>query len=128
MSIRNCKKCKKEFLYNQSKSKVHCIDCKEKHWSKLNWDDLKKDLTRKVWLIKEKGNRCELCGLTEWYGNPAPIEIDHIDGNSDNNCKENLRLLCANCHYLTPTHAGKNAKRFKTNRAHIMLKYRGKYR
>jgi len=28
------------------------------------------------------------------------LEIDHIDGNKKNNAKENLQILCANCHTL----------------------------
>lgn len=52
--------------------------------------------------------KCSCCGLKEWLGNPIPLELDHIDGNSQNNKKENLRLLCPNCHALTPTYRGKN--------------------
>ena len=32
-----------------------------------------------------------------------PKEIDHIDGDSQNNKFENLKLLCPNCHSLTKT-------------------------
>ena len=31
----------------------------------------------------------------------VPIQLDHIDGDSDNNDLKNLRLLCPNCHSLT---------------------------
>ena len=34
--------------------------------------------------------------------------VDHIDGNSDNNSEENLRLICPNCHSLTSTYRGAN--------------------
>ena len=34
--------------------------------------------------------------------------MDHRDGNPDNNTEENLRLICPNCHALTPTHCGRN--------------------
>lgn len=51
---------------------------------------------------------CEECEGTEWRGKPMPLELDHIDGNSSNNSLENLRILCANCHALTPTYRGKN--------------------
>lgn len=64
-------------------------------------------------LIKEgyKQASCESCGLTEWLGEPIPLELDHISGNHKDNRLENLRILCPNCHYQTPTHRGKN----KTN-------------
>ena len=32
------------------------------------------------------------------------LEIDHTDGNPKNNAKENLKVLCPNCHALTPTY------------------------
>lgn len=46
---------------------------------------------------------CSSCNLDTWLGNPIPLELDHIDGNHLNNDLSNLRLLCPNCHSLTPT-------------------------
>jgi len=37
-----------------------------------------------------------------------PIELEHIDGNSENNLLTNLKLLCPNCHSLTPTYKALN--------------------
>jgi len=51
---------------------------------------------------------CSNCGITTWLGQPAPLELDHVDGNNNNNNIDNLRLLCPNCHALTPTYRGKN--------------------
>jgi hypothetical protein len=63
-------------------------------------------------LIREgfKEHKCECCGITEWNGKPAPIELDHINGNHHDNCLENLRILCPNCHAQTDTYRGKNKK------------------
>jgi len=61
-------------------------------------------------LIQARGHKCEIekCGITEWCGKPAPLQIDHIDGNPTNNDLLNLRLICANCHAQTDTFCGKN--------------------
>jgi 5-methylcytosine-specific restriction endonuclease McrA len=51
---------------------------------------------------------CESCKNTEWLGEPIPLELEHKDGNSENHARENLELLCPNCHSLTPTYKGRN--------------------
>lgn len=57
------------------------------------------------YLIETRGEKCEKCGWCE--RNPAtgkvPITVDHIDGRWQNAGEDNLRLLCPNCHSLTPT-------------------------
>lgn len=55
-------------------------------------------------LISEgyKKHQCEKCGLSEWNKKPIPIELHHIDGNSQNNNLSNLEILCPNCHHQTP--------------------------
>ncbi len=52
--------------------------------------------------------RCSTCDRTHWCGQPIPLEIDHINGRRDDNRLENLRVLCPNCHALTPTYRGRN--------------------
>lgn len=37
-----------------------------------------------------------------------PLHIDHIDGNFKNSYEDNLRLLCPNCHSLTPNYGSLN--------------------
>jgi len=54
--------------------------------------------------------RCAICGMAaEWNGRPLVLHMDHIDGNSRNCERSNLRWLCPNCHSQTETYAGRNA-------------------
>jgi predicted transcriptional regulator len=62
------------------------------------------------WLIEQRGEQCWECGWNEKHptGGNVPIEVDHIDGDHTWNVPENLRLLCPNCHSLTPTYKNRN--------------------
>lgn len=62
----------------------------------------------KGFLIQERGHSCESCGLSEWLKKPITLELEHIDGDNQNNIKENLKLLCPNCHSFTETWKGRN--------------------
>lgn len=64
-------------------------------------------------LLKENilNAHCSECENHTWLGKPIPLELDHINGDNKNNLLENLRLLCPNCHALTPTYRGKNKKK-----------------
>lgn len=65
------------------------------------------NLSSKSWvrkrLLADRGKQCEICKITDWLDAPISFEIDHIDGNNQNNQLENLRILCPNCHSQTPT-------------------------
>lgn len=60
-------------------------------------------------LIEDK---CEKCG---WHEKPVgarytPCELHHKDGNSHNHLRENLEMICPNCHSLTGSYRAKNKK------------------
>ena len=78
----------------------------------LNSKDIQSNKVRKK-LLEEgyKEHRCENCGLTEWLGNPIPLELHHKDGNNHNNTLNNFELRCPNCHALTDSYRGKNCKK-----------------
>lgn len=55
---------------------------------------------------------CAFCGNKGiWLGKEIGLELDHIDGDSTNNEKSNLRFLCPNCHATTETYRGKNKQK-----------------
>lgn len=71
--------------------------------------DIQSNKVRKK-LLQEgyKDYQCERCGLSEWLGQPIPLELHHIDGDKNNNTLENFQLLCPNCHAFTDSYRGKN--------------------
>jgi predicted RNA-binding Zn-ribbon protein involved in translation (DUF1610 family) len=62
----------------------------------------------KRFLSETRGYKCEECGISEWNGKPIILDLDHINGNSNDNGLENVRLLCPNCHSQTDTYKVKN--------------------
>jgi hypothetical protein len=64
-------------------------------------------LKRRLFVEGLKTQRCENCSGSEWMGQPIPLELDHINGDSTDNRIENLRILCPNCHALTETYRGR---------------------
>jgi hypothetical protein len=78
----------------------------------------------KRYLLEKNGEKCSLC---DWHEkNPStgrvPIEVDHLDGNADNNYVENVRLLCPNCHALTPSFRNLNKGNGRTWRKQYIKK------
>ena len=85
-----------------------CIE-NEVHRNRRNHvDAVTSDQGRRNVLLREIGNLCQICETTEWRGYPVPLIMDHIDGNSDNNTRENLRLICPNCDAQLPTFKARN--------------------
>lgn len=59
-------------------------------------------------VLYEQDCKCKRCGISEWLGESISLELEHIDGNHHNNERDNLEMLCPNCHSLTLTWRGRN--------------------
>ena len=59
-------------------------------------------------LVDRDGNKCSVCGITQWQDKPIRFWVDHIDGNSSNNMPNNFRLICLNCDSQSSTFMSKN--------------------
>lgn len=57
-------------------------------------------------------DRCESCNLSEWQGKRIPLEVNHKDGNRFNQSRENLEVICPNCHALKPYYRGVNKGKY----------------
>jgi hypothetical protein len=60
-------------------------------------------------ILSEQNGRCCICGITaEWNGLPLVFVLDHVDGNSSDNSRANVRLICPNCDTQLPTYKARN--------------------
>lgn len=132
-----CLACGKEQSFKKSCDNKYCSnECQQIHrWGTITKPRIErgectsnssKPLIK--YLKETRGNLCSECGLGPvWNEKPLTLQLDHIDGNSDNNYPSNLRLLCPNCHTQTDTHGAKgagNTIRKETKRNNYIRKYR----
>ena len=52
--------------------------------------------------------KCSCCGISKWQDKEISLQLDHINGDNSDHTKNNLRLMCPNCHAQTDTWCGKN--------------------
>lgn len=119
MFLKVCINCKKEIFRN---SKFCSNKCQKEFEYKEYISNWKSGLNTgmrgkyqisnhiKKYIFSKYNNKCALCGWGEInpYTGLLPLEIEHIDGNFENNIESNLILLCPNCHSLTSTYKGAN--------------------
>lgn len=109
-----CEYCKNVHRYKKQKfcsSTCSGQHRKEKMFELIkNGDKNQTSKSYKKYLIHTYGEKCMNCGWNKKniYSNKIPIELEHKDGNSENNSLDNLELLCPNCHSLTKTYKALN--------------------
>lgn len=87
----SCKRCGVSFTQKKRIHQVYCSDKCAKKGPKSNRNHQPK-------YTKHKKNYCEHCGFIPIHS--VQLDVDHIDGNHNNNDIKNLQTLCANCHRL----------------------------
>lgn len=132
--IHECLNCKVQFEHSFSSRNKFCTrKCSTDYRKNLSNDKIENGeifsiSTMKRYLIEIYGHNCSECGLINlWNNRPLVLQLDHIDGNSDNNAIINLRLLCPNCHSQTETYGSKgNGSRYTkiTKRNNYLRKYK----
>jgi len=91
----------KEVLKASQKSRIENIKSQPfEYWGKkLKWE----------FILIEQDNKCSICKISPiWNNKTLKFHLDHINGDNGNNKRENLRLICPNCHSQTETYCGKN--------------------
>jgi Zn finger protein HypA/HybF involved in hydrogenase expression len=74
------------------------------------WNELTaREKRTRIFLQQDK--KCNACGIDPiWNNRILKFELDHIDGVRSNNARENLQLICPNCHSQTNTYKVGNNK------------------
>ena len=110
---KECPVCKNVFEPSRKDIQYCSLKChREKKWQEkvkeIKEGKVNQSKTLKKYLLRTKPHQCEICNKTRWNKQPIPITMDHIDGNSENNNLDNLRLICPNCDAQLPTYKGRN--------------------
>lgn len=129
--IKQCKNCGEDILKRSAN-----IYCDNKCFIAYQWKTAKLRIENgsgrveniKKYLAEPYGKVCSECGCgDEWNGKMLTLQLDHIDGNSDNNSLSNVRLLCPNCHTQTDTY-GMKGRGGMAIKAHNRNRYLREYK
>lgn len=86
---KKCPKCNEVKIFHKNKARkgglqAYCVECNGNGKSRR--------------YAKYRKDKCEKCSFVPEH--MCQLDVDHIDGNRNNNDPRNLMTLCANCHRL----------------------------
>jgi 5-methylcytosine-specific restriction endonuclease McrA len=91
-----CERCTKNYARKRIKAdgtvvyRKYCTTCGED-------TERRKARENKTYTLSKK-DYCENCGFVAVHS--CQLDVDHIDGDKNNNAPSNHQTLCANCHRL----------------------------
>jgi len=134
----NCLHCGTENLWRHSKINKFCDNACQGQYKWINETIPRIEAgkcthnsapTLKKYLVEKFGEKCFECGQdSTWNNKSLMLQLDHVDGDSDNNYPKNLRLLCPNCHSQTENFGSKGqGSRYKkvSKRNKYLQEYKG---
>lgn len=132
-----CQHCGKEFiLYKEHHGKFCSHECFVEHRKGKTIQDWEEGVTNgcssrykltptiREYIIKERGNKCEVCGFSgeNPYTKKTILQVHHKDGDASNTKKENLQVLCPNCHAMTENFGSRNKSSVRKYRKNDYLR------
>jgi hypothetical protein len=121
MKTYNCVHCGTESIFKYSKTNKYCsVQCQQDYqhatyiaeWKQGLQDGRKGKLQTSGhihrYILEKQQYKCAVCAIIEYNNKPITLELDHINGNAEDNTEDNLQCLCPNCHSQTPTYRSKN--------------------
>ena len=125
--LKVCENCGIEYKSKNKKSRFCCIKCANDYKSGIKYkqiidgsslimrSDYSPTQVAYKYIMKEQGNMCAICGMTNsWENKPIKFIVDHIDGDASNNKRDNFRCICPNCDSQLDTY--KNTKNHRSTR------------
>jgi len=94
-----------EKVAQSNRSAERIAKVKKQWFEKRNYENVHWTTLRKY--LKEDVGHCECCGLDSWMDKVIPLEVHHKNGNNKDNTRENLVVLCCNCHAQTDNWKGR---------------------